>query len=151
MENHRRFIHLVKVIDNKYFKDLGDIELIDEDNINILKIKVVPHEGIHKDIEYILTIKFQENSWPLVYIDSEIFDKIKTKQYLENRGKNGNHKGICIKNFSYGYPFDKNFKNICDNKWENYIYQLISLFNNLEDFEKGNGFTSKYKQILNIV
>jgi len=149
----KRFAHLVKVINSTYFNDLGKIELIIDDNtqIDIIKIKIIPHEGIHKEIEYILTIKFQEQgNWPLVYIDSEIYDKVKTKQYIENKGFNGIHKGICIKNLSYGYPFIKNFKELCDNKWENYIYYLITLFNNLQDFEKGNGLKSNYKEILNI-
>ena len=149
----KRFTHLVKVINSTYFDDLGKIELIINDNIqiDIIKINVIPHQGIHKDIEYILTIKFQEHGgWPLVYIDSEIYDKIKTNQYIENRGINGHHKGICIKNLSYGYPFIKNFKELCDNKWENYIYYLITLFNNLQDFEKGNGLKSNYKELLNI-
>ena len=149
----RRFAHLVKVINSTYFDDLGKIELSinDDIQIDIIKISVIPHQGIHKDIQYILTIKFQEyGGWPLVYIDSEIYDKIKTNQYIENRGINGNHKGICIKNLSYGYPFIKNFKELCDNKWENYIYYLITLFNNIQDFEKGNGLKSNYKELLNI-
>lgn len=149
----KRFAHLVKIINSTYFSDLGKTELIIDDNtqIDIIKIKIIPHEGIHKEIEYTLTIKFQEQgNWPLVYIDSEIYDKVKTKQYIENKGFNGIHKGICIKNLSYGYPFIKNFKELCDNKWENYIYYLITLFNNLQDFEKGNGLKSNYKEILNI-
>jgi hypothetical protein len=151
----RRFAHIVKVINSTYFDDLGKLELIinDDIQIDIIKIKVIPHQGIHKDIEYIITIKFQEhNNWPLVYIDSEIYDKIKTKEYIENRGhiSHGYHKGICIKNLSYAYPFIKNFKELCDNKWENYIYYLITLFNNIQDFEKGNGLKSNYKEILNI-
>jgi len=148
----RRFAHLVKVINSTYFNDLGKIELIinDDIQIDIIKIKVIPYQGIHKDIEYIITIKFQESNWPFVYIDSEIYDKIKTLQYIENKGANGDHKGICIKNLCYGYPFQKNFKELCDNKWENYIYYLITLFNNIEDFEKGNGIKSNYKEILNL-
>ena len=149
----KRFAHLVKIINSTYFDDLGKIELIinDDIQINIIKIKIIPHQGIHKDIEYILTIKFQEqDNWPLVYIDSEIYNKIKTIQYIENRGRNGEHKGICIRNLSYSYAFTKNFKELCNNKWENYIYYLITLFNNIEDFEKGNGFKSNYKELLNI-
>ena len=101
--------------------------------------------------KYTITIKFQEDrNWPLVYIDSEIYDKIKTNQYLQGKGKAGQHKGICIKNLGYGYNFNINFKNLCDNKWENYIYHLICMFNNLQDFEKGNGIKSSYKNILSI-
>jgi len=148
-----RFAHLVKVINSPYFDDLGKVEMIinNDSQIDIIKIKIIPHQGIHKDIEYIITIKFQgHNNWPWVYIDSEIYDKIKTIQYIENRGANGDHKGICIKNLSYGYPFITNFKELCDNKWENYIYYLITLFNNIQDFEKGNGLKSNYKEILNL-
>jgi len=47
----------------------------------------------------------------------------------------------------YGYIFNKYFKNLCGNKWENYIYNLICVFNNLQDFEKGNGIKSNYKNI----
>ena len=79
-----------------------------------------------------------------------MYDKIKTNQYLQNKGCVGAHKGICIKNLAYGYNFSKNFKNICDNKWENYIFYVITLFNNLQDFEKGSGIKSSYKRILSI-
>ena len=144
----KRFANIVKIVNSEYFNDLGKIELIINDDINIIKLKIIPHEGIHKNIEYILTIKFQEQNWPLIYIDSEIYDKIKTIQYKENRGFNGIHRGICIKNISYGYPFIKNFKNLCNNKWENYIYYLITVFNNIQDFEKGTGIKSNYKELL---
>lgn len=77
-----------------------------------------------------------------------IFDKIKTAQYLQNKGKVGTHKGVCIKNLGYGYNFKKKFRELCDNKWENYIYYLITTFNNIQDFERGNGFKSNYKKIL---
>lgn len=148
----RRFQDIMKAVSNETYKDLGKTELICTDNptLDIIKIKVIPHEGIHKDIEYIITIKFQElGKWPLVYIDSDIYDKIKTAQYLQNRGYDGDHKGICIKSFSTSYGF-ANFKRLCDNKWENYIYYLITVFNNLEDFEKGVGIRSDYKTILNL-
>ena len=150
-ESARRFHSICKAVYTDYFKDLAKVEISNESTLEIFKIKVIPNYGIHSDIEYIITIKFQEsNTWPLVYVDSIIFDKIKTLQYLQNRGKQGDHKGICIKNMAYGYCFNKNFKNICDNKWENYIYYLITVFNSIEDFEKGNGFKSNYKEILEI-
>ena len=98
----------------------------------------------------ILNIRNSESEWPYIYIYSEIFDKIKTKQYLHNIGKNGIHKGICIKNLSHSYNFCNNFKNFCNNKWENYFYYLIITFNNIQDFEKGNGIKSSYKTILEI-
>jgi len=117
-----------------------------------VKIKVIPHEGIHSKLEYTITIRFiEEGNWPSVYVDSEMFDKIKTTQYLQNKGRVGApHRGICIKKLGYAYNFNKNFKDLCDNKWENYIYYLITVFNNLQDFEKGVGFKSNYKQILSI-
>ena len=95
----RRFYNISNAIYiTKYYADLGETEITEDSTINNLKIKVIPHEGIHSHLEYTITIKFQEeNNWPLIYIDSEIFDKIKTNQYIQNKGKVGQHKGICIK------------------------------------------------------
>jgi hypothetical protein len=150
MTQHKIYSEIISNLFNDYYKDLGSVSLSDDsgDNINIIKIKVVPFEGFHKEKEYIITLKFIDDKWPLVYIDSDIYDKIKTKQYLENRGLNGEHKGICIKHIGHGYPFKKNFKDYCGNKWNNYIYNIIVMFNNLQDFEKGTGIHSNYKNIL---
>jgi len=148
---HKRFHNILKAIYSNYYSDLGVVEMTDDSTLEEIKIKVIPNEGIHAKIEYTITIKFQEEGvWPFVYVDSEIFDKIKTSQYLQNKGKIGSHKGVCIKNLGYAYNFNKNFRELCDNKWENYIYYLIITFNNIQDFEKGVGFKSKYKQILSI-
>jgi len=144
----RQILAISRAVRDGFYQDLGEIEVL-ETTLEELKIKVIPHEGHHASIEYIITLKWDEE-WPLVFIDSEIFDRIKTHQYLQNRGKVGNHKGICIKNFSRGYSFRKNFAQLCDNKWENYLYYLITVFNNIQDFEKGNGFRSNYKEILQI-
>jgi hypothetical protein len=147
------FLNIAAACNNEYYKDLGDTELLmnDDTTLDHFKIKVKPHEGLHKDIEYIITIQFQEpDTWPYVYIDSEIYDKIKTSQYLKSKGTNGKHKGICIKHLGYAYGFNKYFKELCANKWENYVYYLITVFNNLQDFEKGNGLKSNYKNILGI-
>ena len=145
------FRNITRAVYSGYYTDLGQIELIDESTLENIKISAVPHEGVHKDMKYIITIKFQEEgNWPLIYIDSDIYDKIKTNRYLQEKGRVGQHKGICIKNVGYGYCFNKNFKNFCGNKWENYIYNLICVFNNLQDFEKGNGIKSNYKKILSI-
>ncbi len=145
------FRNITKAVYTGYYTDLGQIDLIEESTLENIKINVLPHESVHKNLNYIITSKFQEEgNWPLIYIDSEIYDKIKTTQYLQEKGRVGRHKGICIKNIGYGYNFNKNFKNLCDNKWENYIYYLISVFNNLQDFEKGNGIKSNYKKILSI-
>ena len=147
----KRFHNISKAVVGDYFSDLGEIEITEDSTLNVLKITVIPHEGLHSKLEYLITIKFQEEgSWPLVYVDSVLFDKIKTNQYLQNKGKVGTHKGICIKNLGYAYAFKKNFRELCDNKWENYIYYLITVFNNVQDFEKGNGFKSNYKKILSI-
>lgn len=147
----KRLRDISKAVHTGYYNDLGETELVDEDTLENIKIRVVPHEGVHKQVNYIITIKFQEEGkWPLIYIDSEIYDKIKTNQYLQEKGRVGQHKGICIKTMGYAYNFNKNFKNLCDNKWENYIYNLICVFNNLQDFEKGNGIKSDYKNILSI-
>ena len=147
----KRFRDITKAVYGGYYTDLGNTEIMDESTLENIKLRVVSHEGVHKDIQYIITIKFQEEgNWPLVYIDSDIYDKIKTKNYLQERGRVGQHKGICIKNIGYGYQFNNNFKNLCGNKWENYIYNLICVFNNLQDFEKGNGIKSNYKTILSL-
>ena len=147
----QRFRDITSAVCMGHYTNLGETELMNEDNIENIKIRVVPHEGFHKNINYIITIKFQEDGkWPLIYIDSEIYDKIKTNQYIQDNGKVGQHKGICIKKISYGYNFNNNFKIICGNKWKNYIYYLICTFNNFQDFEKGNGIKSNYKNILSI-
>ena len=146
----QRFQNISKSIYTGYYSDLGETDIMEESTLENIKITCIPHEGIHEKLQYIITIKFQDENWPLVYIDSEIYDKIKTNQYLQEKGKVGEHKGICIKNLSYGYNFNKNFKNLCDNKWQNYIYHLICMFNNLQDFEKGTGIKSAYKKILSI-
>jgi hypothetical protein len=145
--NIKSFHCISKAIYSDYYKDLGVVELSDDSTLETLKVIVTPHEGFHKDVSY--TIKFESDGWPGIFVDSILFDKIKTKQYIANRGHGGKeHRGICVKNMSYGYAFHKNFQELCGNKWENYIYYLISLFNNLQDFEKGNGFKSSYKEIL---
>jgi hypothetical protein len=55
-----------------------------------------------------------------------------------------------VKHLGYAYPFAKNFKELCNNQWENYVYYVIATFNNIQDFEKGNGFRGNYKQLLSI-
>ena len=148
-----RFRSIARAVLNNYYSDLGTVCLLEDSSLELMKIKVTPREGIHANLEYIVTITFKEaGTWPIVHIDSPIFDRIKTNQYLKNRGKVGEHKGICIKNLSYGYnsTYSKHFKELCANKWENYLYHLIITFNNIQDFERGNGFKSNYKQILSL-
>jgi len=147
----KRFHSITKALYGNKYEDLGITKMTDDSTLDNVEIQVIPHEGIHKGKEYTITCKFQEcGNWPLVYIDSEIYDKIKTHQYKQNRGRVGTHKGICIKNLGYSYGFHKNFKDLCGNKWENYIYYLITVFNNLPDFGKGNGLKSNYKEILHL-
>lgn len=134
-----------------YYADLGSVEIVESDDVGIIKLIVTPNEGVHSGIPYTITCKMQDvDEWPLLYIDSAIYDKIKTSQYLNNRGLKGEHKGICIKQISYAYPFRKHFKDLCGDKWENYVYYVITVFNNLPDFERGNGLKSNYKTILGI-
>ena len=54
------------------------------------------------------------------------------------------------KKLSYGYAFKKNFNLYCSNKWENHVYYVINILNNLQDFNKGNGIKKDYKEILKI-
>jgi hypothetical protein len=44
----------------------------------------------------------------------------------------------------------KKFKEICNNKWCNYVYYLINTFKYIEDFEKGVGIKHNYKNILEL-
>lgn len=136
-------------IESNHYVDLGSVEYIDLENTTMMKIKVIPSYGFHKGQEYFITLQLRTNEWPLVFIDSVLFDTIKTIQYLKNKGRSGPHKGICIKLFSYAYKFPKYFKNICNSQWENYVFQLISFFNSFDhDFEKGNGIKSNFKELL---
>lgn len=146
-----RFRTIARAIQNQYYSDLGTVIMTEDSTLQVIKLNVTPREGIHANVEYTITITFHEvGTWPTIHIDSPIFDKIKTNQYLKNRGKVGEHKGICIKNLSYGYNYYRNFEELCANKWENYIFHLIITFNNIQDFEKGNGFRYNYKEILSI-
>ena len=143
MELQKIYTSIIKAINNKYYEDLGTVKFIEDDTIDVLNIIVNPHEGIHEKIPYKLTIKFQtNNSWPLLYIDSEKYNPMKTNQYNKNLGINGPHKGICIRNLGYGYAFTKNFKNLCNNDWTNYLYYVIVFFNNPQDIIHANGFKS---------
>jgi hypothetical protein len=145
----QRYRQILLSFNNNYYDNLGIVNFIDTDDMNIIKFSVKPFEGFHKDVEYIITLKFN-SGWPYIFIDSNIYDQIKTKKYINGYGYHGNeHKGICIKNLSYGYSFNYFYK-YCDGKWQNYIYYLITVFNNIQDFEKGSGFKSNYKNILNL-
>ena len=139
----KRFRDISKSIYTGYYTDLGQTDIIEESTLENIKISCIPHEGIHEKIPYKLTIKFQtNNSWPLLYIDSEKYNPMKTNQYNKNLGKSGPHKGICIRNIGYAYAFTKNFKNLCNNNWTNYLYYVIVFFNNPQDIIHANGFKS---------
>ena len=136
-------------METNYYIELGSVEFVEQDTMESLKIKVIPQYGFHKNQEYFITLQLRTNEWPLVFIDSVLFDTIKTAQYLKNKGRVGSHKGICIKNLSYAYNFPNNFKEYCNNQWEIYLFQIITLFNNFQnDFEKGNGIKSNFKKLL---
>jgi hypothetical protein len=159
IEQQKRLISIFEAISNNFYESLGSVELLENDDINIIHLKVIPYEGFHSNKPYFLKLNFQQQSencskfseYPLIYIDSELFDKIKTNQYLKNQGDRGSiHKGICVKHLSYAYGFKNNFKNYCDNRWEVYVACLISVFNRMEDFEKGSGFKSNYREILGL-
>jgi hypothetical protein len=96
MDPKSRFHAIIKSVSSNYYnvqneltfeRNLGLVEISDDSTLEIIKIKVIPYDGFHKDIEYIITLKFQElDNFPFIYIDSEIYDKIKTTKYLKNKG-----------------------------------------------------------------
>lgn len=141
---------LVKAVEENKYIDLGITEVVEESTLEIFRLNVTPYEGLHRDKPYQLSICFQREGWPKVMIDSPIFDRIKTSQYTKNLGKVGDHKGICIKHLGHGYLFHKYFPLLCESRWENYLYYLITMFNNIQDFEHGIGLRSDYKEILGI-
>jgi len=149
--NFQKIYREIGIAVNNNAIPFGETELLEESTTETIVINHTPSDGIHADIPYKLTLKLQaDGSAPRIFIDSVIFDKIKTNQYNKNRGTNGDHKGICIKKFGYAYGFKKNFKLHCDNKWENYLITILMVFKNIQDFEGGNGFKSNYKEILSI-
>jgi hypothetical protein len=107
----KRFLKIANAVRYDYYLDLGKTNIVEDSSLKVLQIEVTPHEGIHTNIPYVITIKFQkEGEWPYVFVDSEIFDKIKTNNYLQNKGKTGeDHRGICIKKIGYAYSFKTNF------------------------------------------
>jgi hypothetical protein len=146
----KRMYTLVKAIEENKYQDLGKIEMREESTLDTFRVTVTPYEGVHKDLPYELTLCFKREGWPKIMIDSPLFDQIKTKQYIHNRGKVGEHKGICIQYLGYGYLFHKYFPLLCDSRWDNYLYYVITMFNNIQDFENGIGLKSDYKEILGI-
>lgn len=96
----KRFYNIIKSFENKYYNNLGTTKLLETDNLNNIKIKVTPYEGIHKNIPYYITLNFpniENNQFPKISIDSIIYDKIKTSRYINNIGFNGEHKSSQVK------------------------------------------------------
>jgi hypothetical protein len=151
----KRLLNIQNAINGGHYSDLGEVEITEESTLENVKIKVIPSEGFHANMEYLITIKYQDQGkWPHIHIDSEMFDAIKTRDYKNNKGNRGGaHKGVCISEFFHG-SFNKNFKDLCNNKWEVYVYYLIRTFNDFQDIEpvkEGNninGIVRNYKQIL---
>lgn len=151
----KRLLNIQNAINDGHYSHLGEVEISEETTLEQVKIMVIPHEGFHANLEYRLTIKFQgEGEWPHIHIDSDVFDAIKTADYKNNKGhRGGEHKGVCIHEF-YHTSFYKNFKRLCNNKWEVYVYYLIGTFNDFQEIEpvaEGNAITGiarNYKQIL---
>ena len=141
----------IDVLPNMY-SELGRVEILDtNENMYEIRFRVVPYDGIHADEEYTVTLKFEDAEvWPRVYVDSEIYRRIQTNQYIKNQGLVNEHKGICFKYIYTNYSFKRTFKEKFDSEWRNYIYQLINEFNNPQNFGSGNGIKSNYKEILGI-
>ena len=146
-----RFRSISKAVQSGLYSLLGDVTLTEDSNLEVIKMKVVPREGIHANKEYTLKLTFKEKgNWPKIDIQSVIYDRCLTSQYKKNIGFGGKeHAGICIKDITLNYPISK-FYTLCENRWDVYISLVIATFNNIQDFEKGNGFKSNYKQILSI-
>ena len=53
----KRFRDISNAVYTGFYTDLGKTEIIDEDSLENIKIHVVPNEGVHKDVNYIITIK----------------------------------------------------------------------------------------------
>ena len=147
---------IIRIIGNtiqeRYYSDLAEVELSDESNLKEMILKVTPCEGFHANVEYTLSIKFQdEEGWPFIHIYSNIFDKITSAQYKNNTGYRGaaDHRGICIHQFSH-LSFRKNFKKLCYNKWEVYVRSLITTFNYFQLIEPSQTKDGKNKRITGI-
>lgn len=39
-----------------YYTDIGNTEIMDESTLENIQLSVVPHEGVHKNIKYIILI-----------------------------------------------------------------------------------------------
>lgn len=148
---HIKIVKSAKLLSDQNEFPLGKISVDeDSDDVNKIAVTVKPHEGFHKNEIYKLNLKFRDNNqWPDVFVKSSIFDKITTNEYKKNKGRSGDHHGICIKDLGYGYSFNKYFKQNCKNEWYNYLILLISTLNDYDNIaEKGNGIRHNFKSIL---
>lgn len=153
LRRYRKIVKSLVLLSIQSVYPLGKIsfdEDEDSDDVNNIACTVKPHEGFHKNEIYKLNLIFRDNNqWPDVFVESDIFDKITTNQYKKNKGRSGNHHGICIKDLGYGYSFNKYFKQNCKNEWCNYLILLISTLNDYDNIaEKGNGIRHDFKSIL---
>ena len=67
---------------------------------------IIPTRNREKELNNLLRALDHANN---LIDEMLIYDKIKTRQYLQEKGRVGQHKGICIKNLGYAYNFNINF------------------------------------------
>ena len=48
----KKFCCISKAIYGNYYENIASVEVLDESTLEIMKIKLIPCEGIHANIEY---------------------------------------------------------------------------------------------------
>ncbi len=48
----KKFCCISKAIYGNYYENIASVEVLDESTLEIIKIKAIPYEGIHANIEY---------------------------------------------------------------------------------------------------
>jgi len=122
------------------FIGVRNIELMETSTPDKLQLNLTPSTGKHKDIEMRLQLDFKDEiSFPKINVYSEIYNEIKTNQLINNIGNNGNHKGLCIPNYSnhHGTNFNKSFNKYVNSDWINYLNQLIDYLSVMENLGSG--------------
>ena len=77
------FRSIGRAIRSDMYKDLGLVEMVEDCSLDAIQFDVVPHEGVHKGIPYRITLKIDNiQNWPKLFVDSAIYDRIKTSQYF---------------------------------------------------------------------
>lgn len=133
----------IKKYDYKNYFD-GNIEIDESTNMSEIVLNIIPNNGFHANLTIILTLKISDQCFPLIYVDSPIYDKLKTKNYINNQGSLGEHKGICIHKLYRNEGFYKNFKILCNNEWKNYVIYIINMFvYNIDDLYGAIGFSKR--------